>query len=84
MYISLFSGAFSPLTLEGQIMADDVLSSCYAHFSDHDLIQFAMTPLRWFPGITQWIFGEDNEAPVYVQISAEFGNLFLPSTMDAI
>ena len=67
-------GAYSPITMEGTIMVNNVLASCYAHSPDHDLAHFGMTPLRWFPDIMQWIFGEDIEFPVYVTIAADLGN----------
>ena len=47
-------------------MVDDVLSSCYAS-SDHDLAHIGMAPLRWFPEIIMWLFGDDTEASGYVE-----------------
>ena len=65
-------------------MVDGVFSSCYSHLSDHEFSHFGMTPLRWFPEITQWIFGEDNEAPVYVETCVDFARWVFPSVMDSI
>ena len=40
-------------------MVDGVLASCYSSL-DHDLLHAAMTPLQWFPEVTNWTFGEEN------------------------
>ena len=66
--------------MEGTIMVNEVLASCYAHSPDHDLAHFWMTPLRWFPDIMQWIFGEDIEFPVYVKIIYDLGNCMMPQS----
>ena len=59
--------------MEGTIIVDGVLASCYAYSRDHDLANIVMTPLIRFPEIMQWILGDDIESPVYVKIAA---NLF--------
>ena len=66
-------GAYSPLTAEGNLMVDGVLASCYASFPDHDMAHFTMAPMRWFPELMHWIFGEDNDSPVYVKIKEYIG-----------
>ena len=74
LYATLFpSGAYTPLTKEGTIMVDGVLASCYVHAHGHDLAHMAMTPVKWFPEMLKWIFGEDIEMPVYVDIAADVG-----------
>ena len=60
--------------MEGTILVDKVLASCYAHAPDHNLAHFGMIPLRCFPEIMQWILGEDIEFPVYVKIVDDLGN----------
>ena len=62
--------------MEGTIVVDGVLASCYASF-DHNLAHFAMSPIQWFPKMTEWLFGEDNGLPAYVGIIKDFGRLFL-------
>ena len=62
--------------MEGNIMVDQVLASCYAS-SYHDLAHIAMVPIQLFPRITEWIFGEDYESPAYVNIIKYFGNWVL-------
>ena len=58
-------------------MVEEVLVSCYAS-ADHDMLHFVMTPLRWFPEITEWILGEDNGLQVYVKIVAHVAQLITP------
>ena len=79
--IKLFLGAYNPLTMEGKIIVDGVLASCYAFLPDHDMAHFGWTPMRWIPGIMQWIFGEDNKSPVYGNIIHDVGRLVLPNVL---
>ena len=60
------SGAYVPLTMEGNIVVDGILASCYP--VHHDLSRVVMTPILWFPGTIQWICGETNGYPTYVNI----------------
>ena len=73
------SGAFTPVTMEGNIVVDGVLASCYA-FSDHDLAHIGMTPMRWFPGMMNWMFGGTKETPGYVSSAEDLARVFLPFT----
>ena len=63
-------GAYVPLTAEGNIIVDGVLASCYP-YHHHDLAHISKTPIRWFPQIMEWIFGEENGFPVFVKVSEE-------------
>ena len=74
------SGAFTPVTVEGNLVVDGVLASCYA-FSDHDLAHIGMTPMLWFPAINNLILGDHSGIPVYVKIAENFGNVVLPSEL---
>ena len=58
-------------------MVDGVLTSCYASF-DHDLAHFVMTPMQWFPEITEWIFGDDTGYQIYSSIAGKFGKWLVP------
>ena len=73
----LLSGAYVPLTADGNIVVDQILASCYASF-DHDLAHLMMTPMQWNPEIIEFIFGVNNEYSGYVNIAKEFGRWLLP------
>ena len=72
-------GAYTPVTAEGNIIVDEVLASCYAETSDHDLAHVVTAPIRWFPEITNWIFSENNGILGYVTVAEYLGRLVLPN-----
>ena len=55
-------------------MVDGVLPSCYAS-ADHDLAHIGMTPIRWFPDVIGWIFGQKDGNQGYTDIPEKFGTL---------
>ena len=63
--------------MEGNIVVDGILASSYASF-DHDLAHIALLPVRQFSAMTEWIFGEENESSVSVNIVKGFGRKMLP------
>ena len=63
--------------MEGNIVVDGVLASCYPS-AHHDLAHIAMTPIRWFPKISGWIFGDENGILGYVQMAEDFGLWAIP------
>ena len=63
--------------MEGRILVDDILASCYASVR-HDLAHIGMTPIRWFPDVIEWIFGEMNESVPYIKINEDLGRWVLP------
>ena len=69
-------GAYVPLTMEGNIDVDDVLASCYADI-DHGMSHFGMTPMRWFPKMIHWIFGEDSGIQSYANVANHVANWVL-------
>ena len=73
----LVPGAHVPLTMEGNIVVDGILASCYASF-DHNLAHFAMTPVQLFPTIIGWTFGCNNEIPDYTIMAKSVGRYLLP------
>ena len=75
--IYIFLGAFVPVTMDGNIIVDGVLASCYPSL-DHDLLHVVMTPLQWLPEVTKWTFGEDNGLHVYVKILADVAHWLVP------
>ena len=70
-------GAYVPLTTQGNLVVDGVLTSCYPSAS-HEVSHIGMTPMRWFPEITQWIFGDHGAFPGYVIISDKLGKWIIP------
>ena len=73
----IFLGLFAPLTMEGKIVVDEVLASCYVDF-DHDGTHIVLTPFRWFPRMLEWIFGDDNGFQVSAKITLEFAKFCVP------
>ena len=70
-------GAYAPLTIEGNILVDGILASCYAS-SHHDLGHLALAPLRYFPKLMDLIFGQSNNYPGYVKVLEDFGKMLSP------
>ena len=76
-YEIVILGAYVPMTMEGDIVVDRVLASCYAS-AHHDVAHIALTPLRWFPGLTKGLIGEDGGFAVYGKMAQLFAGLLLP------
>ena len=76
-------GAYTPLTKEGNILVDDVLASCYAS-THHDLAHIGMTPMRIFPSIMEWTFGQDDGSSVYIKLNEEFAKFLTPFVIELI
>ena len=53
--------------MEGNIVVDGVLASCYAVY-DHDMAHFAVSPITWVPGLMERIFNINNESPGYAKL----------------
>ena len=70
-------GAYVPITKEGNLLVDGVLTSCYADF-DHDVAHLAMTPMQWFPEKITWVFGDGTGFTTFVKIARELGMMMLP------
>ena len=73
-------GAYVPLTMEGNIVVDGIVASCYASF-DHNLAHFIMKPIHWYPEIFKWVFGVENGAPAYVTTAKWLGRWLLPDEL---
>ena len=63
--------------MEGNIVVDGVLASCYASF-DHTLSHTGMTHMRWFPKIMEFTFGEENGIQGFAQIAEGLDKWLLP------
>ena len=70
-------GVYVPLTTEGNIVVDGVLTSCYPSAS-HELSHIGMTPIQIFSEIIEWIFGEHNCSPGYAIISEGLARWIIP------
>ena len=57
--------------MEGNILVDGVLASCYA-FPDHDFAHITMTPMQCFPALLELIFGKTVGSPEFVNIAQDF------------
>ena len=77
LHLFILQGAYVPLTMEGNIVVEGVLASCYGSF-DHDIAHLVMAPMQMFPEITAWIFGEDKPFPFYVKTAVELGEWIIP------
>ena len=69
----IIAGAFTPVTMEGNIMVDGILASCFAS-TDHDIAM----PIRWFPTKMAWIFGVENECAFHAKFLEEVARWILP------
>ena len=63
--------------MEGNIIVDGVLASCYPY--DHDLSHLAMSPMRWFPEIIELIFSNDDGFSVYAKTAEYLSELMTPT-----
>ena len=63
--------------MHSNIVVDGVLASCYASV-DHDLGHIAMAPMRWFPGMMGWLFGDDDGFSVYARIGNNLQGVIIP------
>ena len=59
MLIYNISGAYVPLTKEGNNIVDGVLASCYPSVN-HDVSHFGLILMKWFPEIVEQIFSDDD------------------------
>ena len=55
------------MTLEGTMLVDGILASCYATVN-HDLGHIGVAPIRWFPHMIEWIFGDEDGFLIYANI----------------
>ena len=76
-YVLIFQGAYVPLTMQGKIVVDGLLVSCYADVG-RDVAHLTMTPMHWFPEIIEKVFGMDMGFSTFVYIARELGTLLMP------
>ena len=51
--------------MEGNIVVDGVLASCYA-IVDHYIAQTVMKPIQWYPDVIELVFGNDHGVSAYI------------------
>ena len=68
---------YAPLTVEGNIVVDGVLASCYA-VVDHDLAQIILKPIRRYPDIMELIFGNEYGVSAFVSVVHGLSRWTLP------
>ncbi|XP_029955096.1 sonic hedgehog protein [Salarias fasciatus] len=51
IYTETHEGSFAPVTVQGTVVVDRVLVSCYAVIEDHDLAHWALAPVR----LAHWV-----------------------------
>lgn len=44
-------GSYAPVTVQGNVVVDEILASCYAVIEDHDLAHWALAPVR----LAHWV-----------------------------
>lgn len=56
IYTEEHEGSFAPVTMQGTVVVDQVLASCYAVIEDHDLAHWALAPVRLAHWVSSLLF----------------------------
>lgn len=56
IYTEEHEGSFAPVTVQGTVVVDQVLASCYAVVEDHDLAHWALAPVRLAHWVSSLLF----------------------------
>ncbi|XP_040922196.1 sonic hedgehog protein A [Toxotes jaculatrix] len=56
IYTQEHEGSFAPMTVQGTVVVDQVLASCYAAIEDHDLAHWALAPVRLAHWVSSLLF----------------------------
>ena len=67
--------------MDGNIVVNGILDSCYASVTSHDLAHLVMKPVQWFPALLERIIGIDYGSPSIVNIFENVGNMFFSDRM---
>lgn len=86
IYTREHEGSFAPVTVQGTIVVDQVLASCYAVIEDHDLAHWALAPVRLAHWLSSLLFSSRPQACAqndgvhwYSKILYQLGTWFLDS-----
>lgn len=71
------SGAFAPLTRQGTLVVNDVLTSCFAAFDNHGWAQRAFGPLRLYYSLTRQSGVQEEGLHWYSRLLYRLGTLLL-------
>lgn len=56
IYTEEHEGSYAPVTMQGTVVVDHVLTSCYAVIQDHELAHWAMAPVRLAHRLSSWLW----------------------------
>ncbi|XP_070708886.1 sonic hedgehog protein [Pempheris klunzingeri] len=62
IYTQEHEGSFAPVTVQGTVVVDQVLASCYAVIEDHDLAHWALAPVRLAHWVSSLLFSSQPQA----------------------
>nr|XP_020457867.1 sonic hedgehog protein [Monopterus albus] len=86
IYTQEHEGSFAPVTVQGTVVVDQVLASCYAVIEDHDLAHWALAPVRLAHWLSSLLFSSQPQASAqndgvhwYSKILYQLGTWFLDS-----
>ncbi|KAJ4923486.1 hypothetical protein JOQ06_014174 [Pogonophryne albipinna] len=79
-----YEGSFAPVTVQGTVVVDQVLASCYAVIQDHDLAHWALAPVRFFYWVNSLLYQRPTSAQTdgvhwYSKILFQLGTWLLDS-----
>jgi hypothetical protein len=61
--IEIKKGYYAPLTMEGTLLINNILTSCFALVKDHHLAQYYMFPFRYYYKLNKLFYLND---PLYI------------------
>ncbi|XP_060920590.1 sonic hedgehog protein [Labrus mixtus] len=64
IYTQEHEGSFAPVTMQGNVVVDQVLASCYAVIEDHQLAHWALAPVRLAHWVSSLFFSSQPRASV--------------------
>ncbi|KAF3703670.1 Sonic hedgehog protein A [Channa argus] len=65
IYTQEHGGSFAPVTVQGTLVVDQVLASCYAVIEDHDLAHWALAPVRLAHWLSSLLFTSQPQASAH-------------------